>query len=280
MLFRCFDVGMLVELNTTTLSPHSPTPTFLLFVLMLEPSTDLTVFLFCSPPSLCPVCSSPVSTPSEITLPRFTAPCSAASARPDASPISSSVPCTRCPDRPLPQLPATLRRRSPAPASEPASPSSCQLETVLPIVGVYEEKCQSLLIYCWHCVKHYGSPRNHISTLWSIPANVRTCIQYLHFTNRHRFTPQRWLLFKSEQHIKTELHANVINHNTLYKCVSSRLKEALPLVLGVIQCICPHIGTENTCKYTHSLKRHLSSSLIPLKTFLSVVVPEALSLSS
>lgn len=73
---------------------------------------------FLSPPSPSLGSSSPASTPSETTRPPFTAPCSAGSERPAESPISSSAPCTRSPDRPRPPPPATPSRRSPLPPSE------------------------------------------------------------------------------------------------------------------------------------------------------------------
>lgn len=77
--------------------------------------------VFSFPLSLFLVSSSLGSTPSGITPPQSTAPCSAGSVRLDALQISSSVPCTHFPGRPLPQPPATLSRLSPPPASEIAT---------------------------------------------------------------------------------------------------------------------------------------------------------------
>lgn len=61
------------------------------------------------------VCSSPGSTPSEITPPPSTAHFSAGCGRPDASPTSSSEPCTLSRGRPCPQPPATPSRHRPPP---------------------------------------------------------------------------------------------------------------------------------------------------------------------
>lgn len=119
--------------------------------------------------SLSLVSSSPGSTQSGITPPRSTVPCSAGSARPDALQISSWVPCTRCPDRPLPQLPATLSSPSPPPASEMASPSSCQHWTLTPTYNysIFWENTKKfthkLLILLY--VKVRGSPTHNLASL-------------------------------------------------------------------------------------------------------------------
>lgn len=137
--FGCFDVGMLIDLNKSYLCVawwalavyyHTPPPP------PGQSNIELNVVsLF----SLSLVSSSPGSTQSGITPLRSMVPCSAGSARPDALQISSWVPCTRCPDRPLPQLPATLSRPSLPPASEMASPSSCQHWTLTPTTAFFEK---------------------------------------------------------------------------------------------------------------------------------------------
>lgn len=113
---------------------------------------------FSFPLSLFLVSSSPGSTLSGITLPQSTAPCSAGSARPDALQISSWVPCTRFPDRPLPQPPATLNSLSPHPASEIASLDS----QINYNIFVFFEKIQNfthkLLVFLF--VKDLGRPRH------------------------------------------------------------------------------------------------------------------------
>lgn len=88
--------------------PHYPHPH--LIHIMLEYKSVVCFLL-----SLFLVCSSPASTPSGITRLQFTAPCSAGSERPGASPISSWGPCTHCRDKQPPQPRATLSKLRPLP---------------------------------------------------------------------------------------------------------------------------------------------------------------------
>lgn len=90
--------------------------------------------------------SLPASTPSEIIQQQFTAPCWAVSERPDESQISSSVPCTPSPDKPLPQPPVTLSRLSPLPASEAV------LKQTFYFSSSWEgnKKNKNLTMNCWH----------------------------------------------------------------------------------------------------------------------------------
>lgn len=70
-----------------------------------------------------------MSTPSETILLQFTGHFSVVFERPAASQISSSVPCTHFPDKPLPLAPATLSKLRPPPPFEKLLLSSFLLRT-------------------------------------------------------------------------------------------------------------------------------------------------------